>query len=431
MFKQFIILSALASSGLVFADTGEQKTFLFQGRQQSESLDLRGEKTHTEYRQEQVSRTCYNQVFDGYDTVCRDVPYTRCNGPITLNIQSVLGMLMGEAIADDRPGRGGGDRRPDRPGNGGGDRRPDHPGNGGGDRRPDRPGNGGGDRRPDHPGNGGGDRRPDRPGNGGGDRRPDRPGNGGGDRRPDRPGNGGGDRRPDHPRCYTDYRRECSQEARYRSEPYTCYDTVSVPYEVKDADTLAHVKVEFDNVPDQAQADDQFTVKLNGRELALYSQGRNELIYFYDKSVTQKGDGNLIEMDVVYHVRMLPTAQVNAPVSQGLTNLGATEGVVSFNLGQASLPQSLVLNLKIKEKKTFKDKTLIERDLLPTEYTLVPAGNTTRVEIQTSRLSMAEAMTDGKFEITATARLNVVGSIANPGAVSTLAPSQSITVKIK
>ena len=68
--KLFVGLLSLALSFVSVASTGETKTFTFDGTQNSVELLLRGEKTHTEYRYEQRTTTCYRTEIVGYRTIC-------------------------------------------------------------------------------------------------------------------------------------------------------------------------------------------------------------------------------------------------------------------------------------------------------------------------------------------------------------------------
>lgn len=68
--KILVGLLALSFSLVSLASTGETKSFTFDGSQNSVELLLRGEKTHTEYRVEDVQSTCYRQEVVGYQTVC-------------------------------------------------------------------------------------------------------------------------------------------------------------------------------------------------------------------------------------------------------------------------------------------------------------------------------------------------------------------------
>lgn len=68
--KMFVGLLSLALSFASIASSGETKTFTYDGSQNSVELLLRGEKTHTEYRYEQRTTTCYRTEMVGYRTVC-------------------------------------------------------------------------------------------------------------------------------------------------------------------------------------------------------------------------------------------------------------------------------------------------------------------------------------------------------------------------
>lgn len=68
--KMLVGLLSLALSFASIASTGETKTFTYDGTQNSVELLLKGEKTHTEYRYEQRTTTCYRTDIVGYRTVC-------------------------------------------------------------------------------------------------------------------------------------------------------------------------------------------------------------------------------------------------------------------------------------------------------------------------------------------------------------------------
>ncbi len=86
--KLFISILALSISLSGLASTGETKSFTFDGSQDSVDLLLKGEKTHTEYKVEDVPSTCYREVMVGYQTICTGGGYgggygRRYPGPYT------------------------------------------------------------------------------------------------------------------------------------------------------------------------------------------------------------------------------------------------------------------------------------------------------------------------------------------------------------
>jgi hypothetical protein len=79
--KMLVGLMSLALSFASLASTGESKTFTYNGTQNSIELMLRGEKTHTEYRYENRTTTCYRTEIVGYRTVCSGGPGYPGPGP--------------------------------------------------------------------------------------------------------------------------------------------------------------------------------------------------------------------------------------------------------------------------------------------------------------------------------------------------------------
>jgi hypothetical protein len=188
--------------------------------------------------------------------------------------------------------------------------------------------------------------------------------------------------------------------------------------------------VNFSRLPDQTQVDDTFTVTLSGEDVSLTTNASNQVIYFLKKTQTDTSQGSLIESSVDYEVEAVPVAAVNAPVSKGLTAITANAGVISFVIGKVSAPEMVIASLKIKHKRFFKDKTLIDRDLNPTEYVLTPMGESTRVDVQVPALNLSESLSGAKVEIDARVRLNVTSDVANPQAISSTQAEGSAVIKI-
>lgn len=68
--KFLVTVLSLAMSLSTLASSGETKTFVYDGSQNSIELLLRGEKTHTEYNYETRQTTCYRTEVVGYRTIC-------------------------------------------------------------------------------------------------------------------------------------------------------------------------------------------------------------------------------------------------------------------------------------------------------------------------------------------------------------------------
>lgn len=193
---------------------------------------------------------------------------------------------------------------------------------------------------------------------------------------------------------------------------------------------MNHVRVEFGDIPNQVQPNDTFSLTSSGRTVSLAAQGNNQIIYLLEKQQREDNKGSLVETEVLYKAMMESAAIVNAPVARGVTGLSADANQVSFMIGQVDAPEIVVLSLKIKHKKFFGDKTFIERDLRPGEFTLTNMNGQTRVDIAVSSLNLGDTLSGKKVEVRAKVRLNVTGNIANPQAVSNAQPEQVIEVKV-
>jgi hypothetical protein len=68
--KMVVGLLSLALSFATVASSTDTKTFTYDGSVNSAELLLKGEKTHTEYRTEVQTTTCYRTEIVGYTTVC-------------------------------------------------------------------------------------------------------------------------------------------------------------------------------------------------------------------------------------------------------------------------------------------------------------------------------------------------------------------------
>ena len=72
--KLFVGLLSLILSLASIASSGETKSFTYDGSQNSVELILRGDKTHTEYRTETYTTTCFRTEIVGYRTICHGGP---------------------------------------------------------------------------------------------------------------------------------------------------------------------------------------------------------------------------------------------------------------------------------------------------------------------------------------------------------------------
>ncbi len=282
-----------------FATSGEQRTLNFDGSAEQLQVTLSGEKTHTEYRQEQVPSTCYRQVFVGYYTYCRNVPYQRC----TTTPRTCRQVCTGS----------------------------------------------------------------------------------GSDRTCRRVCTGG------QRVCKTYYRRVCEQRPRYRTEAYTCWETVTVPYEVFDYNTQANVTVFMGSLPCNANADEDFKVNFSGENISLKVKGSGKLITFQaDKNVEVAWENNVKVMNVTYDVAFQTVEDAFLPVSEGVSNLRRDGDILSYEIGKVQNENDFVpsLNLKNRWLIPIGKRKLFNGNLNKSQYAIEDLGDKTLIKIFLKKLGV-------------------------------------------
>jgi hypothetical protein len=79
--KLLVGFLSLIVSFASIASSGETKSFIYDGSQNSVEMILRGDKTHTEYRTETYTTTCFRTEIVGYRTICHGGPGYPGPGP--------------------------------------------------------------------------------------------------------------------------------------------------------------------------------------------------------------------------------------------------------------------------------------------------------------------------------------------------------------
>lgn len=285
--KMLIGLLAFAMSFATVASTGETKSFVFDGSQNSVELLLRAEKTHTEYRYDQVHTTCYRTEIVGYRRICQ----------------------------------GGGYPRP-------------------------------------YPG----------------------------------PGPVG----------------HCYMQPVYRTIPYSCIETVRVPFEVKDYDVDARVMLDISKVSSLVSTE-TFKVSLMGDKLGITASGSKLFFLVLKKQkVDERMSGSVKFLDASYSVEMVEAASALKALT--MTSISVKNSLLKFNIGPTS--EDIAYSLKIKRKKTLaSDPVLFDRELNASEINLSATSSGTAAQVDVKNLGVQ--LSGGKFELTAKAFLKVGGPVLN------------------
>ena len=170
--------------------------------------------------------------------------------------------------------------------------------------------------------------------------------------------------------CSTVFVNRCYNQIRYRQEPYTCYQTVSVPYEVFNNNAKANVNVKVTSTPSDAPTANacgiDFTLQGNNFKSVANCSEYIVLAKQSSESVTQ---GDTVTQNRSLDITLLDAKKVAAPVKGGIADLKLVGQTVTFRTGDLTKNPEFTLKLFVQRRKLLQsDETLINRKLTPAEY---------------------------------------------------------------
>lgn len=311
-----------------FGSTGETRRANYDGSQENVELLLRGTKTHTEYRYEEVARTCYRRVFSHYERVCRTRYRQQCHTT----------PRRCRTVCTDNPRPRPTPRPTPRP-------------------RP----------------------RP-RPRNA--IEMIDSFTNTATEAKSCRQVCSGGNRV-----CRSVPYTHCDRIPRYRQVPYTCYETVRIPYEVFDYETEALVQLVVKNNAHDTSVNETITATLNGESLDVSFTGNGNVIAFLDnQSSNSRMDNGVKYIYRTYHITLENADNYTAPVSRGVKNIHLSDYILEYDIGHVLQPETLRVKASVK-RGLFK-KQLFDGLLNKNQYQLIDRGDHTRVVIDLRNLGI-------------------------------------------
>jgi len=167
--------------------------------------------------------------------------------------------------------------------------------------------------------------------------------------------------------CETRQVYRCHSEPVYRTVPYTCYETIRVPYEVFSNKVRANINVKKPaEVPTSNDCSLNFTLEGPSLRTAAYCPS---LIVTAKKIANERREGDTLVQDFSYVLSFAQTANVIAPVTPGIQGLQLEGQNLVFTTGDLTKNPNFALKLFVERRKFLKDdEVLINRNLAPSEY---------------------------------------------------------------
>lgn len=163
----------------------------------------------------------------------------------------------------------------------------------------------------------------------------------------------------------------CRQIPQYREVPYTCYKTVTVPYEVFDHNVVSNFNIKITSKPKEPSNPSVCKVVyvMEGEKLTDKAECSDYLILSKQKKTSERNnDGSLVNsFDVI--LKLLDAKTILAPLDGGITEMRLEGNTLLFRTGDISKNPEISIKLNIERKRLLKsDETVIDRVLAPTEF---------------------------------------------------------------
>jgi len=187
--------------------------------------------------------------------------------------------------------------------------------------------------------------------------------------------------------CRTEFVNRCHDEIRYRQEAYTYFDNVSVPYEVFNNNVRANVNVKIKGGSAATQNSCAVNFTLNGSQFKAVANCLDYIVLA--KQTADEGrEGNTVIQNRTLELTLVDARIVAAPIKGGIREMKFEGQTVVFKTGDLTKNPNFTLKLFTERRKLLgSDDTLINRNLIPSEYTFEKTGEDSGiVKINLSKL---------------------------------------------
>lgn len=224
--------------------------------------------------------------------------------------------------------------------------------------------------------------------------------------------------------------RSCWTEPMYRTVPYSCIQTVNVPFEVKDYDVNARVIIDVTKLSAEATTGETFKATLDGDNLSFSVIGSKKFfVVKKQQSVRSSMTGSVKMIDGLLAAELVEAAPVLKAIK--MTDISIEDGVLNFNIGPVATLENLGFSLKVVKNKTFgSDTTLLDRELLASEVEVKAASEgASTAGVNVSKLGVELA--GGKYSLTAKTFAKFNGNLMNNSQFDELSASRTLIYKIR
>jgi len=225
-------------------------------------------------------------------------------------------------------------------------------------------------------------------------------------------------------RCYGNPPR-CQTVPVTRTVPYSCMQTVSVPYQVKDYDVDANISLSFTKPETELSLAETIKVTLWGDKVYLASTGtKNHFVLAKETSKETQVSGTMKFIDASYAFSFVEAAPVLKSIE--MTNISLKNNVLTFTIGEVEAPESIGFSLLVKDDPILgSSRELFNRTLKASEVSV--NGKVASVNIK----DLGVQLTSGRYTLTAKIFFKHQGQLVNKDEFKALEASRTLIYKIR
>ncbi len=165
--------------------------------------------------------------------------------------------------------------------------------------------------------------------------------------------------RPGAPVCTTYLNYECTDNPIHHSDPYTCTETVKTAYEVFDHHTVVRAKFVIGKPSRNVQLSEYFTLSLVNDELSLKVKSSKVALITSATNSRVTINGNTKNIDVEYNLTFTDMRELQESLTN-INEISLDNNELSYTIG-APTSLKLKHRIKLEQKKLFGKKTILDR----------------------------------------------------------------------
>lgn len=226
----------------------------------------------------------------------------------------------------------------------------------------------------------------------------------------------------------TPHGRQCHTYPVYTTVPYSCMETVQIPYEVKDFDVEATVTINVAKLPEFASRE-SLVATMNGDELKLTAKGSGKYIIVQNKGVLRSQmTGAVKYIQASYDVELVEAAPVVKALE--LTNISLYNSILNFKMGPVAVRDLIGFSLNVAKNPVIGGSTvLFDRELATSELTLQSDESVASVNVNIDSLGIK--MGKGRHTLTAKAFFKHSGKVINADQFERLEAGRTLIYKVR